>query len=96
MRGEGLSTGVLSEGKTISRKEERKQEKVFCGRKRKFLKRSEHRGERKDSRRESARVKEGLMGDALEPIGEEGRSKLRKASGSCKRAKNRGYPNGVT
>lgn len=42
------------------------------------------------------RVKEGLMEDALESTGEEGRSKLRKASGSCKRAKIRGYPNGVT
>ena len=95
MRGEGLSTGVLSEGKTISRKEERKQEKVFCGRKRKFLKEAST-GGRERLRRVSERAKEGLMGDALEPIGEEGRSKLRKASGSCKRAKIRGYPNGVT
>ena len=39
---------------------------------------------------------QGLMVNALVPTGEEGRSKLRKASGSCKRAKNRGYPNGVT
>ena len=96
MRGEGLSTGVLSEGKTISRKEEREaRESVLRKKDESFLKGSEHRGERKGSS-VRARAKEGLMGDALEPIGEEGRSKLRKASGSCKRAKNRGCPNGVT
>ena len=39
---------------------------------------------------------QGLMVNALVPTGEEGRSKLRKASESCKRAKTRGYPNGVT
>ena len=36
------------------------------------------------------------MVDALVPTGEEGRSKLRKASESCKRAKTRGFPNGIT
>ena len=35
-------------------------------------------------------------GDKQVPTGEEGRGKLRKASGSCKQAMIRGYPNGVT
>ena len=34
--------------------------------------------------------------DALAQEGDEGRGKLRKASGSCKRASIRGYPNGGT
>jgi hypothetical protein len=34
--------------------------------------------------------------DALAQRGEEGRGQLRKASGSCKRATIRGYPNGGT
>ena len=36
------------------------------------------------------------MVDALAQTGEEGRGKLRKASGSCKRAEIRRYPNGET
>lgn len=54
---------------------------------------------RKDFRSESPgfdKGTQGLMVNALVPTGEEGRSKLRKASESCKRAKTRGYPNGVT
>ena len=35
-------------------------------------------------------------GNALAPGAEEGRGKLRKASGSCKQAEIRGYPNGET
>ncbi len=34
--------------------------------------------------------------DALAPDGDEGRSMLRKATGSCKRALIRGSPNGAT
>eukprot|EP00825_Cyclidium_porcatum_P050473 TRINITY_DN900_c0_g1_i9.p3 TRINITY_DN900_c0_g1~~TRINITY_DN900_c0_g1_i9.p3 ORF type:complete len:104 (+),score=22.76 TRINITY_DN900_c0_g1_i9:40-351(+) len=34
--------------------------------------------------------------DALAPIGDEGRSKLRQASGSSKHALIRGFPNGAT
>ena len=34
--------------------------------------------------------------DALAGRGEEGRIRLRKASGSCQRALIRGYPNGAT
>ena len=34
--------------------------------------------------------------DALAPYAEEGRGKLRKATGSRKQALNRGYPNGET
>ena len=36
------------------------------------------------------------MGDALALGGDEGRGKLRKASGICKRDVIRGYPNGTT
>ena len=36
------------------------------------------------------------MMDALALTGDEGRVKLRNASGSCKRALIRGYPNGET
>jgi len=34
--------------------------------------------------------------DALAPYADEGRGKLRKATGSCKQALIRGYPNGET
>ena len=34
--------------------------------------------------------------DALAGRGDEGRTRLRKASGSCQEALNRGYPNGAT
>lgn len=43
-----------------------------------------------------AESRKGRTADALAPEGEEGRGKLRKASGSCKQAMIRGYPNGVT
>ena len=36
------------------------------------------------------------MADAYAPNGDEGRGELRKASGSCKRALIRGFPNGAT
>ena len=36
------------------------------------------------------------MKDALVPTGEEGRGKLRKAAGICKRDSIRRYPNGTT
>ena len=36
------------------------------------------------------------MVDALASAGEEGRGRLRKATGSCERAEIRGYPNGAT
>jgi hypothetical protein len=36
------------------------------------------------------------MGDALAPGGDEGRGKLRKTAGSCKRALIRRCPNGAT
>ena len=36
------------------------------------------------------------MGDALALGGDEGRGKLRKAVGICKRDSIRGYPNGAT
>ena len=39
---------------------------------------------------------EGHMVDALASESEEGRGRLRKSSGSCERAKIRGYPNGGT
>lgn len=59
-----------------------------------------HQSTRKDfkvsHRGDLERGTQGLMVNALVPTGEEGRSKLRKASESCKRAKTRGYPNGVT
>jgi hypothetical protein len=38
----------------------------------------------------------GRTGDALAPGGEEGRGQQRNATGSCKRTKIRGYPNGGT
>jgi len=40
--------------------------------------------------------KKGYTVDALVPVGEEGRGKLRKASGSSKHTLIRGYPNGKT
>ena len=36
------------------------------------------------------------MVDALASAEEEGRGRLRKATGSCERAEIRGYPNGAT
>ena len=36
------------------------------------------------------------MVDAMASGGEEGRGRLRKATGSCERAENRGCPNGAT
>ena len=39
---------------------------------------------------------DGFAVDALEPSGEEGRGKLRKASGRSKHPVIRGWPNGVT
>ena len=36
------------------------------------------------------------MMDALAPTGDEGRGKLRKASGRCKQSVTRRYPNGAT
>ena len=39
---------------------------------------------------------EGHLVDALVPRGDEGRGRLRKATGSCQQALIRGYPNGET
>ena len=41
-------------------------------------------------------AKKGRMGDALAPGGDEGRGKLRKAAGRCKRPLIRRCPNGET
>jgi hypothetical protein len=44
----------------------------------------------------STEVNQGRMGDALAPGDDEGRGKLRKFTGSCKRVKIRKCPNGAT
>ena len=41
-------------------------------------------------------AEKGRMGDALAPGGDEGRGKLRKAAGRCKRPLIRRCPNGAT